>query len=156
MLPICGLSLLLTACMAIEPAHPPDDAPKLSLKTLMARVVDPQADRFWAASGTITTEQGSIDRSPTDEEGWEDTANAAAILVESSRMLALGHQRPDDRDWLRFASQLGGAATAGLRAAESRNATAVFDTGGEIYLACRGCHMRYLLGYSTEEALRKP
>lgn len=153
-MPVCGLSLLLTACMAVEPAHEPEAA-RLSLKALMSRVVDPQADRFWAASGTITTEQGSVDRSPTDDQGWEDTANAAAVLVESSWMLTTGNQRPDDRDWLRFARQLGVAAAAGLRAAESRNASAVFDTGGEIYLACRGCHMRYLLGYSTEEALRK-
>ena len=39
------------------------------------------------------------------------------------------------------------ANAAGMRAAQSKDERAVFDTGGEIFLACRSCHMKYLLGY---------
>jgi cytochrome c556 len=34
-------------------------------------------------------------------------------------------------------------AEKAMKAAEAKDPAAVFDTGGEIYEACRGCHQRY-------------
>ena len=48
---------------------------------------------------------------------------------------------------MQYALQLQRTATAGMKAAQAKDERAVFDTGGEVFLACRGCHMKYLLGY---------
>jgi cytochrome c556 len=37
------------------------------------------------------------------------------------------------------------AGQKAIRAAESRNKTAVFDTGAEVYDACTNCHATYAL-----------
>ncbi|HUP93734.1 MAG TPA: hypothetical protein VM164_02415, partial [Burkholderiales bacterium] len=34
-------------------------------------------------------------------------------------------------------------AEKAIKAAEAKNKDAVFEIGGEIYVACRGCHDRY-------------
>ena len=34
-----------------------------------------------------------------------------------------------------------------MKAAQAKDERAMFDTGGDVFLACRGCHMKYLLGY---------
>lgn len=135
---------LLAACTAEPPA-----APKvaLSIKELMERVIDPPADVFWEASGTIITAAGETSRAPTTEAGWQAAVNAAATLVEASNLLMMPGRARDQKEWMQYARQLQTAAAAGMKAAQAKDERAVFDTGGEIFLACRSCHMKYLLGY---------
>jgi len=135
---------LLAACSA-EP--PPAPKTALVMKDLMEHVIDPAADVFWLSSGTIITAQGEISRTPTTEAGWEAAVNAAAILVEAGNLLAAPGRAPDQKEWVLYAHELADASAAGMKAAQAKDAKAVFDTGGRIYLACRSCHMKYMLGY---------
>ena len=113
----------------------------------MQRVIDPAADLFWEASGTIITAAGETSRAPTTDAGWTAVVNAAARLVEGSNLLMMPGRARDEAEWMQYARQLRSAAAAGMKAAQAKDERAVFDTGGEIFLACRGCHMKYLLGY---------
>ena len=119
----------------------------LSIKELMERVIDPPADLFWEASGTIITAAGETSRAPTTDAGWQAAVNAAATLAEASNLLMMPGRARDDKEWMQYARQLQSTATAGMKAALAKDERAVFDTGGEVFLACRSCHMKYLLGY---------
>ena len=137
--------LALTGCAEEKTSGLPQ--PVLSIRELMVSVIDPPADLFWEASGTIITAQGEKSRAPTTNEGWQAAVNAAAILVEAGNLLMLPGRARDAKEWMQYARALQTAAAAGLKAAQAKNEQAVFDTGGEIFLACRACHMKYLLGY---------
>jgi hypothetical protein len=137
---------LIAACTAEQPpASPPPMA--LSTKELMERVIDPTADLFWEASGTIVTAAGESSRAPTTDAGWQAAVNAAATLMEASNLLMVPGRARNDKEWMQYARQLQSTAAAGMKAAQAKDERAVFDTGGEIFLACRSCHMKYLLGY---------
>ena len=137
--------LALAGCAEEKAAALPQ--PVLSVRELMLSVIDPPADLFWEASGTIITAEGEKSRAPTTNEGWQAAVNAAATLVEASNLLMLPGRARDTKEWMQYARELQNAAAAGMKAAQAKNEQAVFDTGGEIFLACRSCHMKYLLGY---------
>lgn len=137
---------LLAACGAEQPA-PALPTMALSTRELMERVIDPTADLFWESSGTIITAAGETSRAPTTDGGWQAAVNAAATLVEAGNLLMMPGRARDDKEWMQFARQLQSTAAAGMKAAQAKDEKAVFDTGGDIFLACRGCHMKYLLGY---------
>jgi hypothetical protein len=138
--------VLLCACSA-EVAQAPQPKVALSMKDLMEHLIDPAADVFWLSSGTIITAQGESSRAPTTDAGWAAAVSAAATLVESGTLLTLPGRARDQKEWTLYAQELTAAAAAGMKAAQAKDARAVFDTGGRIYLACRSCHMKYVLGY---------
>lgn len=135
---------LLVACSA---SPPPAPKTMLSLKDLMERVIDPSADVFWGASGSVITAKGEKSRAPTTNEGWEAAVNAAAMVLESGNALMAPGRARDQNEWARYAQELADAAAAGMKAAEAKDERAVFETGGRMYEACLHCHMKYLLGY---------
>lgn len=144
--------VLIVTLAACSPAPPPPPAttvpqPVFSVKDLMGHVVDPSADVFWEASGTIVTAEGEKSRAPTTQEGWDAAAHAAATLAEAGAMLQLPGRARDDGDWLRLARELTTEGLAGMKAAQAKNEAAVFDTGGRIYVVCRGCHVKYIAGF---------
>jgi hypothetical protein len=138
--------VLLCACSA-EVGQAPALNVALSMKDLMEHLIDPAADVFWLSSGTIITAQGESSRAPTTDAGWAAAVSAAATLVESGTLLTLPGRARDQKEWTLYAQELTAAAAAGMKAAQAKDARAVFDTGGRIYLACRSCHMKYVLGY---------
>jgi hypothetical protein len=152
---VAACMALLAACSPEQKAPPaPVAAPAppqpkvlLAMKDLMEHVIDPAADVFWGASGTIITAKGETSRAPTTDAGWEAAFNAAATLAETSNLLTMGARARDQQQWVAFAQELGEASIEGMKAAKAKDEKAVFDTGGRIYLACRSCHMKYLLGY---------
>ena len=142
-----ALAGALFAACGTDRTPPSSPVPALSLRELMERVIDPPADQFWESSGPIITAAGETSRAPKTDAGWEAAVNAAATLVEASTLLMLPGRARDDKEWMQYARQLQTTAAAGMRAAQAKDERAVFDTGGEIFLACRTCHMKYLLGY---------
>jgi hypothetical protein len=64
-------------------------------------------------------------------------------LAESGNLLMIGDRAQDTREWIRMSQALIDAAGVALKAAEAKNPEALFDAGGEVYQACRQCHLRY-------------
>lgn len=148
-----GACLLLAAC-GPKKAEAPYNV-TLPLDEVMGHVVDPAAWAFWGASGYIDTAEGTINRAPTTDEGWEHAANAAATVAEAGNLLMLPGRARDNGDWMKYAKQLYEAGMRGREAADAHDEKATFDTGGEIYEACTACHEKYLLPFLDDNGEKK-
>jgi len=109
----------------------------------MEWVLDPAADVVWDSVKTIYTQAGAKDIRPETEEQWNAVRNAAAMLTEAGSMLMAQGRPKGGGEWAKAAQRLVTAADKTLKAAEAKNVDAVFETGGEIYVACRSCHQKF-------------
>jgi len=149
--PLCAALLGLLACAVAVHAGPGDraagaDSPPYQSVTdvhqLMAWIIDPAADVIWDSAGTVITAQGSKELSPTTADGWDAVLRAAATLGEAGNLLMMPG-RAAGEDWMAWSRQLTATGKLALQAAQARDADALFDAGGQIYQACRGCHAQY-------------
>ena len=124
-----------------EPPKPPP--PAMSLKQAMEWVIDPAADAVWEPVKTIITEKGTQEIAPQTQEQWDNVRNGAATLVAAGDLLMSEGYARDRGEWFASARRLIDTAKVALKAAEAKNAQAVFAAGGDIYNACAACHRRY-------------
>jgi hypothetical protein len=132
--------IVLAGCNIAPP--PPPYKPVADVKTLMASIVEPAADLYWDAVGTIIDEKGVQEIAPKTVEEWDAVRNAAYVVAESGNLLLMP-TRVKGADWVQLSQAMTDAAQKAIRAAESRNKTAVFDTGAELYDTCTNCHVKY-------------
>ena len=111
----------------------------------MEWILDPAADAVWDSAGYIGTAEGEIDLSPKTDQAWDRVRNGAAIVAESGNLLLMPG-RSVGANWDAYAQQLTASGEKAMVAAETRNPDALFDAGGLIYQACRGCHSEYMTG----------
>ena len=137
----CGL-WALSACSA---PPPPPFEPVTDVKQLMATVLDPAADIYWEAVGTIIDDKGVTDLAPETPEEWDAVRNAAVIVAESGNLLMMSTRAKDGGEWMTQARALVDVGRKAIRAAESHDRTAVFDAGAEVYDVCTSCHVKYAL-----------
>jgi cytochrome c556 len=141
-------ALLLGSCNAPSPPAPaapaaPAVTAVLNLKQLMEWVLDPTADVVWDSVKTIYTQAGTKEIKPETEEQWNAVRYAAATLTEAGNMLMAQGRPKGGAEWAAAAQRLVTAADKTLKAAEAKNVNAIFETGGEIYVACRSCHQKF-------------
>jgi len=139
LLPITALAL--DGCS--RPPPPPPFRPVADVKQLMAAVLEPAADVYWDAVGTIIDREGTHEIEPQTIEEWDAVRNAAYVVAESGNLLMITSRAKDGGDWMKMSQVLIDVGQKAIRAAESRNKTAVFDVGAEVYDACTACHARY-------------
>ena len=142
-IPIAMLLLLGCAPSSQPPGVSAPFSPVLKLKQFMEWVVDPAADVIWDSVKSVSTQAGTKEISPQNDEQWEAVRNAAATLTECGNLLMIEGRARDREEWMSAARALVTGAEKALKAAEAKNKDAVFDIGGEIYIACRSCHDRY-------------
>jgi hypothetical protein len=106
-------------------------------------VIDPAADVIWDSVKSIITLSGTKETAPQTDEQWAAVRNGAAMLVEAGNLLMMEGRARDNKEWMAAARRLSTTAELALKAAEAKNAEAVFNAGGEIYNACKACHDRY-------------
>ncbi len=139
-------TVLLFGCSALPPSPAPTAPPfstVVNVKQLMAWVVDPAVDVIWDSVGTIYTEAGTKELAPHTDEEWAAVRNGAAIVAESGNLLMMDGRARDRDKWMTVARGLTDAANRALKAAEAKNADALFTAGEDIYHACTACHQRY-------------
>jgi hypothetical protein len=139
---VCAGLLLLAACGG-APAPPPPYHPVADLKQLMASVVEPAADVYWDAVGSIVDEKGVLEFSPQSSDEWDAVRNAAYVVAESGNLLMMPTRAKDGGEWMDASRLMIEAAQKAIRAAESRDKDAVFDVGAEMYDSCTNCHAKY-------------
>jgi hypothetical protein len=143
LVPVIGLF----ACKEAPPPPPPAPAPPfhaiLDLKQFMLLVIDPAADGVWDSVKTIVTKKGTQEIAPKNDEEWMKVQSSAATIAEAANLLMLDGRAMDKKEWMAAARRLTDTAEKALKAAQAKSTEAVFDAGGEIYEACRGCHQRY-------------
>lgn len=141
---IAGLACTAALAACSAPAPPPYK-PVADVKTLMANVMEPAADAYWDAVGLVVDETGEHEIEPQTVEEWEATRNHAYTFTEAGNLLMMPTRAQDNGEWMQLAHAFITAGEKAIRAAESRNKTAVFDAGAEVYDACTNCHAKYAL-----------
>ena len=138
------LALLVAACEAAPPPPPPPPYwPVADVKELMAAVLEPAADVYWDAVGTIDDKSGSKEIRPSSAQEWETVRRSALVVAEAGNLLMMPTRARDDGEWMTFSRAMIDAATRAVAAAAAKNATAVFDAGAEVYDTCTRCHATY-------------
>jgi hypothetical protein len=92
---------------------------------------------------TIVTKKGTEEIRPKTDEQWTAVRGSAATVAEAANLLMLDGRARDKKEWMTAVRRLIDAGEKAMKAAEAKDADAVFATGGEIYEACRACHLRY-------------
>lgn len=136
------VAVILSAACSSSPPAPPY-RPVADVKQLMATVVEPAADVYWDAVGTIIDQKGTIEIEPQSVEEWDAVRNAAYVVAESGNLLMMPSRAKDAGDWMTMSQQMIEAGQRAIKAAEARNKTAVFDVGAEVYDTCTNCHAKY-------------
>ena len=125
-------------------AGAPDYIQAHTIQQLMAQVVQPTADVYWRSVQYISDEQGYHEIEPTTDEEWQTTRTAAATLVEMGNLLMTPlYAEGRGEDWMDYARGMVEVGQKAEQAANDRDVDAVFETGGNLYNVCSGCHTKY-------------
>ena len=112
----------------------------------MNEVVEPAADVYWDAVGSVTDKRGTVEKTPKSDSEWKAVRNAAMVIAESGNLLMLAPRAMDRDQWMKLSRGLVEAGQRARTAAELKNRTSVFDAGAEVYDACVACHSKYMPG----------
>jgi hypothetical protein len=135
------LALFAAGCSSAPP--PPPYKPVADVKALMANVMEPAADEYWDAVGTVVDEKGEHQIEPQTQEEWDAVRNQAYTFTEAGNLLMMPTRAKDNGEWMQLAQAFIESGQKAIRAAETKNKQAVFDTGAEVYDACTNCHSKY-------------
>ena len=121
---------------------PPFDT-TISVKDLMANMMDPTADVVWGSVGTIMTKEGTFEKAPQTDDEWNNVKAHAIMLVEGGNLLMLPARSGGNQEWVQLAQDLIAQSKRMITAAEKHDKTAVFDVGADIYDRCVNCHKKF-------------
>ncbi len=149
-------------------AADPADPANMSIRTIMAAMVDPSGDFLFESVADIADQHGITHKEPRTEAEWAAVRHHLQVLVDAQKLLSTPGRRaaePGDRssnptvenepeqvqalldsqhpDFVRRAQRLRDAASLGLKAADAHDATALFDAITAIDKACESCHLHY-------------
>jgi hypothetical protein len=148
-------ALLGSGCHRTPPEPPPSLRPVADVKQLMSSILEPAAEVYWDAVGTIEDAKGVVEIAPTTDEEWAAVRNSAYVVAEGGNLLMMTGRARDDGDWMTLSRALVDVGQRAIVAAESKNTKAVFDVGAEVYDACVACHAKYALAQMRPNALEK-
>jgi hypothetical protein len=134
-----SLAISITAC---QPEPPPFDE-SLALVEVMVHVIEPAAEVYWDSVGIVLDAEGTHEIAPSNSSEWLAVENAAATLIEAGNILLTPARQPGDPRWIEMARALSAAGVEALAAADARDTDAVFEAGGNVYLACANCHAAF-------------
>ena len=113
-------------------------------KTLMAALLEKQADLVWEAVGTtIIGDRIEGKHQPRSEEEWANVRNAAVAVTETGNLLMIA-PRAQDEGWMKAAAGMIAQGERMLNAIDRKNPKDVFDIGSDLYDSCVNCHMHYM------------
>ena len=136
------LAFLLSSCATDSGARSSLHA-VADVKQVMTAILEPAAETYWDAVGTVIDTTGTHEIAPQDAEEWSAVWRAALVVAESGNLLMMEGRARDRDEWMRLSRAMVDAGTRAARAAESRNPAAVFEAGGQLYEACTACHSAY-------------
>ena len=128
-------------CEAPPPPAPYERATEIA--EFMEWLLEPAADAIWESAGQIITEAGVEELAPTTEEGWDQVRNQAALISELGNLLMMPHFAQERPDWTEISRGMVRAGARVRKAAEDRDAQALFEQGALLYQVCVSCHQIY-------------
>ena len=140
------VTVVLAACAdAADSGDAVPFEPVADVAQLMATILEPAADFYWEAVGTIIDVNGTLEIAPSTDEEWELVRNAAYVIAESGNLLMMEGRGADEEAWRGMALAMVQVGRQAIEAAEAKNTDAVFDVGAEVYAVCSGCHATYAI-----------
>ncbi|HJN52925.1 MAG: hypothetical protein QGI68_01460 [Pseudomonadales bacterium] len=119
----------------------------------MQWVLDPAADHIWDSAGSVITAEGVEELAPTTDEGWLAVQHSAVVVAETGNLLLMPSRARDDQDWQEIALGLIDVGMRAAKAAEAKDADALFEVGGQLYRVCVSCHTQYMQGDEKRDPL---
>ena len=104
---------LLTAIVAGCAPEPVPFEGVADTRQLMLTVIEPAAEVYWDAVGTIIDANGVDEFAPGSPEEWEAVRNAAMVIAESGNLLMLPGRIQGGEQWLEYSRAM---ITQGRRA----------------------------------------
>ena len=136
------LLLLASACVRDHPTGGGTQA-VADVKQVMSVILEPAADTYWDAVGTVSDTTGTTEIAPKNAEEWAEVSRAALVVAESGNLLMMEGRARDRDQWMRLARQMVDAGVKAMAAADSRDPAKVFEAGGDLYEVCTACHAAY-------------
>jgi hypothetical protein len=109
----------------------------------MESTVHPSAEVVFESVGTIISASGTEEIAPKNDEQWATVQHSALTLAEAGNLLMMPGRAKQDSEWMKLAQGLVDVGMVAHKAAQAKNAEALFEAGGQIYEACLRCHSRY-------------
>lgn len=134
----------------------------------MNSIVDTNADEVWNSVATISTKEGTEERSPKTDEEWLKVRRHAITLLEASNLLIVEGRKvaelgsstskvpvensaeviQDDinthrPEFIEHANALHSATKEAIVAIDAKNTEELVRIGGKIDQACESCHARF-------------
>jgi hypothetical protein len=147
---------------------PAPDLSNMSIRTIMAAMVDPSGDFLFESVADVADERGITHREPRTAAEWATERHHLQVLIDATALLIVPGRRaaePGDRssnpavenepeevqrlldsqhaDFVRRAERLRQAAAAGMKAAEAQDPKGLFAAITTIDKACESCHLHY-------------
>jgi hypothetical protein len=135
-------ALLLIACISDSPPSGSQQA-VADVKQLMTAILEPAAETYWDAVGTVIDTTGTHETVPASAEEWAEVWRAALVVAESGNLLMVPGRARDGNQWMRLSRAMVDAGSQAARAAAARDPALVFEMGSQIYEACTACHSAY-------------
>ena len=154
----------------------------VSVKELMAHLIDPVADNIFDAVWWETTANGTVEHRPRTDNDWEKIRIGAVTIAEGIYLLkvprpiappgdvnnSMGPNPPElspaqisaklDKDlvlWNAKIEALRNVALATLDAVRRKDVDAVFQAGADLDVACEECHLEYWYPGDRDTVLRE-
>jgi hypothetical protein len=143
MTPARRLVLALLSCSCAGATDQPPFDPVADVKQLMVSVLEPAAEAYWDAVGSVVDERGTVEFAPGSPEEWDAVRNSAYVIAESGNLLMMGARARDRGDWITLSLAMVEAGRRALAAAQARDTSGVFEAGGVLYDTCTACHAKY-------------
>lgn len=141
---------------------------QITIREIMASLIDPHADALWNAVRVISDENGITEYFPETEEEWAALRISAVSIIEGSNSLMMPGRavaRPgavgifpefeftpeevaarlatDFQSWAGFSQGLQDAAIGLLNAVDAKDTDALSEWGFYLDEACEACHSTY-------------
>jgi hypothetical protein len=147
-----------------------DITPVVSVKELMASMIDPIADNIFDAVWWDNTAKGVVEHRPTTDEDWDKVKTGAVTIAEGIELLkvprpwtppgdvnnSLGPNAPElsptqmqtklEKDPVLWAAKIQALRNVSLEVLDivkKKDANALWQAGGDLDEACEGCHLEY-------------
>jgi hypothetical protein len=117
--------------------------PIASVKQIMNAIVEPGSTAVFSSVSTTISERGVEEKAPRSDDEWAAVGDGAAALAEAGNLLMMNGRAVDQQDWMTMAKAMIAAAQQTLKAVEAKDAQALFDAGGALYVSCDECHKQY-------------
>ena len=169
---------LASACSSPKPTPAPpragelwgDLTPVVSVKELMADMLDPIADNIFNSVRIVVTKDGTVETSPKTEEDWEKIRIGAVTLAEGVYLLRIPRPfappgdlnnstgpnavelspdqitakvKADPVEWNARIEALRNVGRQVLDIVKRKDAQELWDAGENLDIACESCHRSY-------------